>query len=322
MAVKKRKTQSKADPKPWSKHVTEMGKQHSMKPQVKHHPDDVINNLIHWGEQQDRIRAMLMTSTRAVPNAPVDELSDYDVVLVVKDIHPFYEERSWLNDFGEVLVAYWDPIYADPDTETDKFGNVIQYGDGLKIDFTLYPLSWLRSIVQASALPAELDAGYRILLDKDDLTRGLKQPTYSAYILTVPSDEAYQKWIHEFFSDAPYAAKCLIRGELLPLKWCLDYDMKHGYLRQMLEWKIGLDDNGSVPVGLLGKGLKKHLSIEIWSQLEECYAGANVDENWQALYHTMTLFRRVAVDVGQRLGYVYPLDLDQRVTAFVKSMQR
>jgi aminoglycoside 6-adenylyltransferase len=264
---------------------------------------------------------MLMTSTRAVPNAPVDELSDYDVVLVVKDIQPFYEDRSWLNDFGEVLVVYWDPIYSDPETGVNKFGNVTQYFNGLKIDFTLYPIPWLQGIVQAPVLPAELDAGYHILLDKDGLTRGLKPPSYSAYIPKVPTNGLYQKWIQDFFSDAPYAAKCLRRGELLPLKWCLDYDMKHVYLRQMLEWKIGLDSNWSIPVGSLGKGLKKQLPSELWAQTEKCYAGAGAAENWEALFRTMELFRQVAMEVGKGLGYTYPLDLDKRVTAYVQKMR-
>lgn len=35
----------------------------------------------------------------------------------------------------------------------------------------------------------------------------------------------------------------------------------------------------------------------------------------------MDLFREVAVEVGKRLGYEYPHDLDQRVTKFVKNMQ-
>ena len=265
---------------------------------------------------------MLLTSTRAVPNATVDDLSDYDVVLVVEDVHPFYEYRSWLNDFGEVLVVYWDPLYSDPDTGVDKFGNVIQYADGLKIDFTLYPISWLHKVNELPELPDELDAGYRVLLDKDDLTGGMPQPTYSAYKPVAPTDELYQKWIHDFFSDAPYIAKCLLRGELLPLKWALDYDMKHVYLRQMLEWKIGLDTNWSVPVGSLGKGLKKRLPSEILFRLQDCYAGAEASENWTALFNTMALFREVATEVGHRLGYLYPLEMDERVTAFIKNMQQ
>ena len=185
-----------------------------------HDPSDVISDLIQWAERKESIRAMLLTSTRAVPvpNAPVDDFSDYDVVLIVKDIHPFHEERSWLGDFGEVLVAYWDPIYPDLDFGIEKFGNVTQYADGLKIDFTLCAVEWLRRIVQALTLPAELDAGYRILLDKDALTEGMKSPTYGAYIPVPPTEIDYQTMINDFFSDAPYVAKCLLRGELLPVK--------------------------------------------------------------------------------------------------------
>jgi aminoglycoside 6-adenylyltransferase len=286
-----------------------------------HQPHEIINKLVQWAEQRDSIRAMLLTSTRAVPKAPVDALSDYDVILIVEDIHPFFEDRRWLHHFGEVLVVYWDPIYPDPDHGHEKFGNVTQYADGLKIDFTLLPVAWLLKITKSASLPDELDAGYRILMDKDRLTDGMQEPTYRAYIPTKPTNAVYQKSIDDFFSDAPYVAKCLLRGELFPVKWCLDYDMKHVYLRTMLEWHVGLKHDWSVPVGSLGKGLKKQLPPEIWAQLQDCYASADLAENWEALFRTMALYRQVAIEVGAGLGYTYPRDLDQRVTKYVQQMK-
>lgn len=287
-----------------------------------HQPSEVIDKLIRWVERRSTIRAILLTSTRAVPNAPVDNLSDYDVILVVEDIHPFHEERSWVEDFGEVLVAYWDPIHPEPGYGSEKFGNVIQYRDGLKIDFTFWPVELLRKIVESQTLTAELDAGYRLLLDKEDLTFGMPSPTYTSYIPTKPTKELYERHIEEFFSDAPYVAKCLLRGELLPAKWCLDYDMKHVYLRSVLEWRAEFDHNWSVPVGSLGKGLKKLLPAEIWTQLENSYAGAGIPENWESLFRTMALFRQVAMEVGKGLGYTYPLDLDQGVVAYIEYMRQ
>ena len=287
-----------------------------------HHPNDVINHLIKWAEQRDSIRAMFLTSTRAVPNAPLDEYSDYDVVLIVKDVHPFFEDRSWLEEFGEVLVPYWDPIHPDPDYGIEMFANVIHYADGLKIDFTLWPIKLLQKIIQSSTPFPELDAGYRILLDKEHLTNDLQPPTYKAYIPARPTNDEYQKNIEDFFSDAPYVAKCLLRGELFPVKWALDFDMKHVLLRPMLGWRAEIDYGWSVPVGALGKGLKKKLPPELWTQLESTYAGADIDENWEALFRTMTLFRQVAKEVGEALGYDYPQELDERVVAFVKMMQR
>ena len=284
--------------------------------------DKVIRRLTRWGEAQPAVRAMLLTSTRAIPHATVDALSDYDVILAVEDIHPFVMDRRWVEAFGDVLVAYWDPIHPNPIFGIEQAGNVIQYADGLKIDFTLWPVALLRQIVQAPALPAELDAGYIVLLDKDHLTAGMRAPTYTAYIPTPPDQQTFLRMVEEFFSDAPYVAKCLWRGELLPAKWCLDYDMKYVYLRPVLEWRAECDHNWSAPVGALGKGLKKLLPPALWSQLEQTYVGAGMAENWEALFRTMALFRQAAMEVAAYLGYAYPQELDRRVTAFVEAVKR
>jgi aminoglycoside 6-adenylyltransferase len=264
---------------------------------------------------------MLMTSTRAIPEAAVDALSDYDIILVVTDIHPFFADRRWLEDFGDVLVAYWDPIEPDPGYGIDQTGNVTQYADGIKIDFRLWPLTLMRRIAQAPMLSPELDAGYRVLLDKVGLTGGMPAPTYRAYIPPRPTEEVYLTLVNDFFSDAPYVAKCLWRDELLPAKWSLDCDMKHLYLRQMLEWRMECDHDWSLPTGNLGKGLKKGLPPDIWTELEGTYVGAGITDNWDALFRTMALFRRVAIDVGDDLGYVYPLDLDKRITDYVRAIR-
>jgi aminoglycoside 6-adenylyltransferase len=264
---------------------------------------------------------MLLTGSRVNPHAPVDVFSDYDVVLVVANIRLFFVDRSWLEDFGRVLVVYWDPIYPEPDHGIEQTGNVTQYADGLKIDFRLWPVELARRIAQAPVLPADLDAGYTVLVDKDHLTDGMRPPTNRAYIPVRPTEETYQTVIQDFFSDAPYVAKCLWRDELLPAKWCLDYDMRHVYLRRMLEWRMERDHDWSVPAGNLGKGLKKRVPPDIWSQLEATYAGAGIADNWESLFGTMALFRRLAVDVAEDLGYTYPHDLDRRVTTYVRAMR-
>jgi aminoglycoside 6-adenylyltransferase len=281
---------------------------------------DVIRRLIRWGEQHEAVRAMLLTSTRAIPHAPVDRFSDYDVVLVVADIGPFFTDRTWLRDFGEVLVVYWDQISPEPEYGVAQTGNVTQYADGLKIDFRLWPVALLERIALAPALPTELDAGYRVLLDKDGLAARLRPPTYRAFIPARPSEERYRTLIQDFFSVAPYVAKYLWRDELFPARWCLDYDMRHVHLIPMLEWRMERDHGWAVPVGNLGKGLKKRLSTELWTQVEGTYAGAGIAENWAALFRTMALFRQVALEVAADLGYTYPHDLDERVTAYVRAI--
>jgi aminoglycoside 6-adenylyltransferase len=286
-----------------------------------HDPHHVIAQLIHWADRRDPVRAVLLTSTRAQPEAATDIWSDYDVVLVVKDIRPFYENRSWLADFGDILVEYWDPILLDSDHGIERTANVIQYADGLKIDFNLWPVELLNQIVRAPELPAALDAGYQILLDKERLTASLAQPTYRAFIPARPTEDEYRVTVSDFFSDAPYVAKCLWRGELLPAKWCLDFDMKNIFLLRILEWRMERDYGWAMPAGNLGKGLKKHLPLHIWNELERTYVGANTADNWDALFLTMMLFRSVAIQVAADLGYTYPEAQDRRVTAYVRAMR-
>lgn len=283
---------------------------------------DVIDEIIRWAAAREAVRAVLLTSTRAVPGAPVDVLSDYDVILIVHDIAPFVAERGWLSDFGEVLAVYWDPVHPNPQFGIEQCANVTQYDDGLKIDFTLWPVALLERIAAAAELPAELDAGYRVLLDKDGLAAGLRPPSGEAYRPKPPDRAAYETHVNDFLSDAPYVAKCLLRGELFPLKWALDYDMKHVYLRPLLEWRVGVATDWSLPVGALGKGLQKRLPAELWAELERCYADAEPEGNWEALARTLALFRRVALEVGAALGYEYPHERHERVSAYVERMRR
>ena len=283
---------------------------------------DATHTIIQWAEICDPIRAVLLTSTRAIPGGLVDILSDYDVILVVQDIHPFVADHSWLTTFGDVLVTYWDAIHPEPRFGIDICASVIQYSAGLKIDFTLWPVDLLLQIVAAPVLPPELDAGYQVLLDKDQLTDRLRPPTGRAYVPKPPTLAEYLILINDFLSDAPYVAKCLWRNELMPAKWCLDYDMKHIYLRQMLEWRTEIDFDWSVPVGLLGKGLKRRLPPQIWVDLKETYAGAHITDNWKALLRTMELFRQVSTDVGHYFGYSYPDQLHERVSVYVEHIRQ
>jgi aminoglycoside 6-adenylyltransferase len=288
-----------------------------------HKPGEVIRRLVEWAEQRPDVRAMLLTSTRARPQATPDRFSDYDVILAVEEIAPFAGDRRWVADFGEVLVAYWDPVHPAPGYGGETFGNVIQYADGLKIDFTVWPAALLRQIAAAPELPAELDAGYSLLLDKDGLAAGLPAPTYQAYVPAPPGEAEYERWIEEFLSDVPYVAKFLWRGELLPAKWCLDTDMKHKYLRRMLEWRAAMDSGWSEPVsGALGKGLAKRLPPELRARLEATYVGAGLAENWEALWQTIALFREAAVAVGEHLGYAYPHVMEERVVRYADEIRR
>ncbi len=205
----------------------------------------------------------------------------------------------------------------------ERFAYITQYEDDrLKIDFTVMQADWLRHVAKMPTLPAELDVGYSVLLDKDNLTNGLQPPTHTAYIPAPPTEEEYHELIEVFFHEATYVVKHLWRGDLLPAKYSLDYAMKSLKLRKLLEWRVGIDTNWSLKAGAYGKGLHKHVQPDVWSELENTYVGMGIEENWVAMFTTIDLFRRVAVEVGERLGYEYPYEMDRRRMAYLHNVKK
>jgi aminoglycoside 6-adenylyltransferase len=102
----------------------------------------------------------------------------------------------------------------------------------------------------------------------------------------------------------------------------LDYDAKFGSLRRFLEWRVEIDHDWSLKPGAYGRGLERLVPADIWSDLASTYAGTNIEDNWKALFRTAALFRRVATEVGDALGYAYPQQVDDAVTAHLAAVRK
>jgi aminoglycoside 6-adenylyltransferase len=279
--------------------------------------DQNLQRIIAWAVARPDVRAAILTSSLCNPYAPVDRLSDYDVIFVVEDIHPYHQDDAWLDDFGRVLVVWRDPIHLIYGQES--FARITQYEeDGLKIDFTFWPVELLRRVVADPKLPEDLDIGYRVLVDKDKLTTGLQPPTYRAHIPYPPTEAEYLEVIEVFFHEATYMAKHLWRDDLMAAKFQLEKEMIADQLRRMLEWHMEIDHGWSIKPGVMGRGLKRYTRPDLWAELERAYVGPGIEENWEALFTIAEFMRKVGREVGHALGYEYPEELHQRAVRYLK----
>ena len=85
--------------------------------------------------------------------------------------------------------------------------------------------------------------------------------------------------------------------------------------------RLKLDHDWSLKPGAYGRGLEHLLPADLWSQLARTYVGTDVEENWDALFRTMELFRRVAIEVGDALGYRYPQKADDVAVAHANAVR-
>ena len=240
------------------------------------------------------------------------------MLLVVSDIDSFVHDSRWQHDFGEPLVRFSD---QGLELGIEGYARLVLYKDGTKIDYILWPVALLERVLQEPKLPDVLDVGYQVLVDKDGMAHGLLPPTYTAHIPAKPTEPAFQALVEEFWWESIYVAKTLRRDELTQAKYSLDVVMKLELLVKLLEWRVEIDHGWSLKPGILGKGLKKLLDHETWSAFASTYSGPDLEENWAALFQTTALFRRIANEVAQALGYAYPDDLDRGVTEYLLAVR-
>ena len=290
-----------------------------------HHEDPVIQKLIRLGEQYDEIRAIILTSTRAAPGAAPDTLSDYDPAVYVTDIAPFARSDEWFTEFGRALVVlkrdWWMLDGQTEGCDPTTFGRLVMYEDGTKIDFGIAPVEALRKECQGAALSERFDVGYRVLVDKDGAAASLKPATYRAHIPARPTELHYTTLVNNFWWDSTYVAKHLWRDDLLPAQWMLD-GLRQSLLLKMLEWWIEIGREWTWRPGPRGKSLKKVLDAETYDELAATYSAGDIDGIWEAFFRTTALFRKVAIKVGDSLGYEYLYDLDERVTIYLETVRQ
>jgi len=274
---------------------------------------DVLKWLTRWARGSDQVRAAVLGGSRADPNADVDDLSDYDVELYVRSVEPFLRDDDWLEPFGPILVR-WP---ATPRSTFDEawITRLVLFRDGVRIDFQITE--------NRSVDPEAHRNGYRVLVDKDGLTYGLPDPPHDRYVIERPARDAFERIAAEFWWNATYVPKYLIRDELPFAKFMLDGVLRSSYLDPMIEWSIGERNDWSVATGIHGRFFKRYLDGPTWAELETTYVGSGISETAEALRRMVALFRRLALDLGARLGYAYPEALDRDVWRYcVRLLER
>jgi aminoglycoside 6-adenylyltransferase len=268
--------------------------------------NEVLTQFDSWARGNDLVRAAVLTSSRARPDRKIDFLSDYDIELYVGDLESFQRDDEWLDAFGPIM-ARW-PLRPRSTGNDRWITRLVLFKDGVRIDFQISD--------QLTIAPDEYDDGYKILIDKDDLTTRLNPPTFSANWIKKPSQEQFDTLVREFWWDATYVPKYLWRNELPFAASMLSQAVRAEYLHNVIEWFIGLQHGWSVNTGLRGKHFKRYLDEELWSEYTATFAGAEIEENWQAFFNAVSLFRKLARIVGEGLGYAYPMQMDKEMTEY------
>jgi aminoglycoside 6-adenylyltransferase len=278
----------------------------------------LLDKIRQWAAANAEIRVMLLTSSLVNPVAPVDQYSDLDVEFAVRDLPAFLRDDSWLNNFGDI-VAF---TIENEDAFDGQYAmRMVFYEDFSKVDFRLYSVERFAEDAAKPELPEDWDVGYKVLLDKDGLTAGMLPPTYASTLPKKPSNAVFQTKMLDYWWDMECVAKCLCRDELFYAKYVSEVVMRFGNLQVMLEWYVGLEHDWQVTTNKYGKLFKKYLSPELWRKVEATFAGADMADNWRALFAYVELGSEIGPAIAKALGYAYPEELERKMRGRLEEMR-
>ncbi|GAF77730.1 unnamed protein product, partial [marine sediment metagenome] len=145
---------------------------------------EIIDLIIGFARNDDRIRAVLMNGSRVNPNATKDIFQDYDIVNLVTDVEPFKDENYILSHFGETIIIQKpeDNIYPPP-VGDGRYNYLMQLVDGNRIDLSFFNINRIDELRK--------DSLTEVLLDKDHIIPNLLDPSESSYLIKQPTEKLF-----------------------------------------------------------------------------------------------------------------------------------
>lgn len=259
---------------------------------------EMYNLILKVAENDERIRAVFMNGSRTNPNAIKDIFQDYDIVYVVKETKPFYEQKNWIDQFGELLYMQYpdENSYYENDVD-NNYGWLIQFTDGNRLDLHVCTLSYVLQEIEKDKL-------CKILLDKDKCLPNMPEATDEDHWVKKPTENNFFDKCNEFWWCLNNVAKGLWREEIPYVMDMINYCIRP-QLISLMEWKIGFDTNFTVSVGKSGKYMYKWLESETWDTFLKTYPAGKVKDIWDAVFIMCSLFNEIAKEVSCKMNITY-----------------
>ncbi len=269
------------------------------------------NNFIKWAETQDDIRAVIIFGSRARNILNADKWSDTDFMVYAINIKQYIHKNEWLNNVGNVLISLVNLSFLN------QPGISTLFEDGKSIDFFFQSVNELENINKTHTLPFAFHRGFKIILDKDNLSKQFHHFQKNDQLFFPPSQEMFIRNVNMYWYQAYYIAKQLFRNELWHVK------MRDAYLKEslliMVQWHAGIKSNWSKDVWHMGKFINKWADNFVLEKLDTLFGHYDLNDSWNALFACNNLFGQLAHKVAEQLKYSYPDDIEGTVSQLIRS---
>ena len=270
----------------------------------------LLNAIVRFAETSDSVTALILIGSRARIAMKADAYSDIDLVLVVKDAQPFLSGDEWLKAIAPYHISFTEP------TLEGQAERRVLFAGAQDVDFVIVNESAAEKTLD-SGIAADIFArGARMLVNKQNLSLP-PSPPEARPAFAAAGEAEFVNLVQDFWFHAIWTAKKLLRGEIWTAKNCADAYMKRKLL-WMIEQHAHAARHTDRDTWYAGRFIERWADADVLEYLRTTYAHFDLPDIARALQETMELFRRLAKETAEALGYAYPADADAYAADWVR----
>lgn len=272
---------------------------------------EIFHHVQEYVKQDDRVRMLLLNGSRVNSKVLTDKFSDYDFMLLVDNPIEFWQNKRWVQVFGEVIISR-SCNWSQQDRERYFFLTI--YKDYVRIDIQIFNITQLNYCIKKSSLT-------KVIIDKDNLAPELDPPSDKSHYVKQPTNEEFQEVITDFFGFTTCVVKSLHRKELPQVRYYFDYLIHQNCIIKLLSWYVGVMNDWNVNVGSNGRWLEEYLPLDLWKRYTVIFAGKEYDGIWMSLWVAIELVEEIGELLSNRMDYIYPCRMIKDIKNFVNKVQ-
>jgi aminoglycoside 6-adenylyltransferase len=279
----------------------------------------LIQRFRDWAENRHDIRTAFIVGSRARVDHAADRWADLDLVMITTSPESYMSSSDWIDNLGRPLLTLTELTPGEDNERRVLFEGM------LDVDFVILPSERVLKLLQASSDPQiqtqiwnMLGRGIRMLVDKDNMLEQVQPIVASIEKLPIhkPTQQDFLQIVGDFLYHAVFTTKHLRRGELWWTVTCLDCHMQN-LLRQMIEWHALATHDWKHDVWFRGRFLEEWAHPRALKELQGAFAHFDREDIKRSLIASMDLFRWLATETAEKLGYEYPAKADECVTKWI-----
>jgi aminoglycoside 6-adenylyltransferase len=196
----------------------------------------------------------------------------------------------------------------------------------LDVDFAIFPVEKMKQFQQGRLSPQMemqianvVGRGMRILLDKDGTLAEFRRviPSMGKSHPKPPTPSEFLGVTNDFLYHTVWTAKHLLRGELWWADTCINCRLSQLMLR-MMEWHAQALHEWKYDTWFRGRFLEHWTDQRTLTELKATFTHHDEEDTKRSLIASLSMFRRIATETSQKLGYEYPEQADRTITEWLQ----